>query len=487
MLRKRPGFTAIAVLSLAIGIGANTAIFSLVNAIILSKLSADRPEELVNVYTALSDNPYGALSYPDFEALRDGTGDVFSAIGVAGFVPARIDREVGGWGLLGAAVTGGYSSLLGVEARLGRMIGPTDDVAPGGHPVVMLSHGYWQRGFGGAPDVVGRELWLGGRGYNIVGVVPVEYRGALIGPQPELYIPLTMRDELTGTKARDNRASRSLSGMARLAPGVTLAQAEVAVAAVAASLDAARLDGWDVGDGFTVAPTTEVLFNPGVDPYIRRVGALLMGVVGLILLLACTNLASFLLARARARRREVALRLALGASRGTLVRQLLTETTLLSALGGAAGLVLATWLLRVLQNADVPLPFDLSLTSLDLGLDATVLAFTCGIALLAGTVLGLVPAWQSTRPDVASMIKQDTAGGGQPERVRSRRTRRRVAGHPGSPAAARGHQGCGLGRRRRAFGRGRGGPAGRRSLCPAPSNRPIRCRRACRSPGAAAR
>ena len=419
MLRKRPGFTAVAVLSLAIGIGANTIIFSLVNAIMLRAFPADRPEELVNVYSATRRSPYGNLSYPDFENLRDGTVDVFSAVGVAVGTRVPIDREV----VTVEAVTGDYFSLLGVEARLGRVIGPTDDLAPGGHPVAMLSHVYWERRFGGDPDIVGRELSLAGRPYTIVGVAPMEHRGTyfVLGTHPALYVPMSMYDELMGYTMTEARGLHNLFGRARLASGVTLAEAETAVAAVAASLDAARPDNWGVGDGFTLVPTMEVLAHPAqVDPYLRRVAALLMGVVGLVLLLACTNLASFLLARARDRRREVAVRLALGASRGALVRQLLTETSLLTLLGSVAGLGLAVWLLRVLVNTNLPLPFNLSLTSLDLGLDWTVLAFTGGVSVLAGTVLGLVPAWQTTRPDVVSTLKQDTAGGGQPGQLRWR-------------------------------------------------------------------
>jgi predicted permease len=419
MLRKRQGFTVVAVLSLAIGIGANTVIFSLVNAFILQETAFDRPEELVSIYSATADTRYSTLSYPDFEELRDGTGDVFSGIGVSIFALARVEFGDGVASVVGEAVTGDYFPLLGIEASLGRVIGPSDDLAPGAHPVVMLGHGYWLRAFGADKDIAGRELRLGGRTYTVIGVAPDTYQGSFRGVQADLFVPMTMYDELMGVPMRDQRGSHNLVGVARLAPGATLVQAETAVAGVAASLDAARLDGWGVGDSFSLIPTGDVLIFPSMDPYIRAIAWLLMVVVGLVLLLACTNLASFLLARARDRRREIAVRLALGATRGALVRQFLTETTLLSALGGLAGLGLATWLLRALEVADFPLPFALQLT-LDLSPDSRVLAFTLGVSVLAGALLGLLPALQSTRPDVASTLKQETAGGGQPGQLRWR-------------------------------------------------------------------
>ena len=345
-LARRPAFTAVAVLSLALGIGANTAIFSLVNAVILRDSPIERPQEVVNLYLHQAAFEFGSLSYPDFEDVRDGTAEVFSAIAASHFVPLTIERgEGGGVGLAPAeAVTGSYFPMLGIEAAVGRTLLPSDDVSRGGHPVVMLDHRYWQSAFAGDPHVVGREMRVGGRAY-------------------------------------------------------------------------------------TVLPLTDVLLFPPMDAFIRAAAWLLMVVVGLVLLLACTNLASFLLARALDRRKEVAVRLALGVSRGSLVRRFLTETTLLSLLAGGAGVGLAVWLLDLLVTADLPLPAPVTL---DLRLDGNVLGFTFGVSVVAGALLGLVPALQSTRPDVAGAPTASSATASPAGRARSASGRRSAPTAPAS-------------------------------------------------------
>ena len=226
-----------------------------------------------------------------------------------------------------------------------------------------------------------------------------------------------MVEELFGFRMFDERGSRTLFVRARLRPGVTLPQAETAVGAVAARLTRDRIEDWDAAGRFVVLPLANVLLFPPMDVFIRGAAWLLMVVVGLVLLLACTNLAGFLLARALDRRREVAVRLALGASRGSLVRRVLTETTLLSLLAGGAGIGLAVWLLGLLAAADLPLPVPVTL---DLRLDGRVLAFTLGVSVVAGALLGLVPALQSTGRDVAGALRSEGAGGGQPGQLRWR-------------------------------------------------------------------
>ena len=416
-LTRRPGFTAVAVLSLALGIGANTAIFSLVNAVMLREIPLEQPEELVNLYMHSPTSRFGTFSYPDYEDVRDGTTEVFSQIGASQFAPVQIDGDSGVDLVFAEAVTGSYFRLLGIDAVIGRPILPEDDVSTGSHAVVMLGHGYWQRAFGGSPDAIGQTLRVGGRAYEVVGVAPPDYPGRMRGVTPAFYAPYMMIEELTGAEMIEVRGNHSIFAKARLRPGVTLLQAETALAAVAADLTAAAPSGWQRTSEFVILPLGDILLFPPVDPFIRAAAWLLTVVVGLVLLLVCTNLASFLLARALDRRRDVAVRLALGASRGSLVRRVLTETTLLSLLAGSVGIGLAVFLLSLLQHADLPLPVPIEL---DLSLDWNVLAFTLGLSVGAGPLLGLVPALQSTHHDLASTLKSETAGGGQPGQLRWR-------------------------------------------------------------------
>ncbi len=424
-LRRHPGFSAMAVLSLAIGIGANATIFGVAHAVLFRESPLDDPETLVNIYETERGRGFNPMSHPNIEDLRKGTTEVFRGIAASTFAIAQIDRGGTMATVMGEAVTGGAFALLGIEPQLGRAIQPEDDVARGGHPVVMLSHGYWQRAFGGDPQVVGRTLQMGRRSYTIVGVAPADYRGGLPAITPAFYVPMAMQEEVTGIEMLDQRSWHSFSAKARLAPGVTRAQAEHAASLVAASLTAARPQGWVPGQQFALLPTSDVQVHPGVDPLLRAAAWLLIAVVGLVLLLACTNLASFLVARALDRGQEVAVRRALGATRGDLARQVLVESTLLGLGGAVAGLVLALVLLDVLLSVDLPLPYGIRL-DLHLGLDWRVLfdwrvlALTAGAGVLAGGLLGLVPAVQGTRADLGSTLKTGSRGSDAPGTLRWR-------------------------------------------------------------------
>jgi predicted permease len=309
-------------------------------------------------------------------------------------------------------VTGNYFPTLGIEAELGRTILPEDDVAPGAHPVVMLGHGHWLKSFGGDPGVIGRETRIGGRPYTIIGVAPADYEGHFRGLAPAFFLPRMMLNEVSPAHydQLEARGDHGTFVKGRLRPGVTLARAQTAADAVAERLRESAIEDWDPQARFLFVPTSDVILYPPFDRFVRAAAWLLMVVVGLVLLMACVNLASFLLARAIDRRKEVALRIALGASRGRLVGQLLTETLLLAFCGGIAGVALGQGLLAVLLGADLPLPLPLTL---DLSLDATVLGFSLLLSALAGLLLGLAPALQTTNPNVSVTIKDETAGVGR--------------------------------------------------------------------------
>jgi predicted permease len=424
-LRRHPAFTVMALVSLAIGIGANAAIFGVAHAVLFRESPLDDPETLVNIYESEVGRGFNPMSHPNIEDLRKGTTEVFSGIAASTFAVAQIDRGGTVGMVMGEAVTGGAFALLGIKPYLGRAIQPEDDVARGGHPVVMLSHGYWQRAFAADPQVVGRSLQMGRRSYTIIGVAPADYRGGLPAVTPAFYVPMAMQDEVMGVAMLDQRDFHNFNVKARLAPGVTRAQAEHAVSLVARSLNAARPEGWNPGEQFRLVPTSDVQVVPEADPLLRGATWLLLAIVALVLLLACTNLASFQLARALDRGQEIALRRALGATRGALARQLLVENTLLGLGGAAGGLVLALVLLNVLLSVDLPLPYGIRL-DLHFGLDSSalfdwrVLALTAGAGVVTGGLLGFVPAVQGTRADLGSALKTGAKGSVAPGPLRWR-------------------------------------------------------------------
>ena len=419
-LRRYPGFTAMAVLSLAIGIAANAVIFALAQAVLFRQSPLDDPGTLVNIYESEAGRGSNPMSYPNVEDLRRNTTDIFRGVAASTFVPGQVGSGNTASTVIGEAVTGNAFALFGIEPLLGRAIQSSDDVARGGHPVVMLSHGYWRRAFGGNPHVIGGTLAIGGRNYTIIGVAPADYRGGLPAVTPAYYIPMSMLEEVMGVEGLlAQRSFHSFFVKARLAPGVTQPQAEHAASLVATSLSTARPEGWVPGEQFLLVPTSEVHVVPAIDPLLRTVAWLLIAVVGLVVLLACTNLAGFLVARGLDRGQEIAVRRALGATRGALARQMLVESTLLGLGGAAAGFVLAIALLDLLLSIDLPLPYGMRL-DLHLGLDWKalfdwrVIALTGGAGVVAGGLLGLLPAIQGTRAHLASALKTGGKGSDGP-------------------------------------------------------------------------
>ncbi|HEY6826286.1 MAG TPA: ADOP family duplicated permease, partial [Gemmatimonadaceae bacterium] len=313
--------------------------------------------------------------------------------------------------LMGELVNGDYFPLLGLHAQVGRLLGPQDDVAPGAHPVVVLSYDYWQRAFAGDPNVVNRTMRLSGRQYTVVGVAPRSYSGMINGLVPAFFAPIMMINQLQ-PDIRDQLAQRgNHSGFikARLAPGASIAQARAVAQSFTSDMLKRFPSNWPAGTSILVIPASDIAVNPLLDSVVVPAAAALMVVVALVLLVACANLASFLLAQARDRRREVAIRLAIGAKRSVLVRQFLVESLLLAGAGGAAGVVLSGIALRAVLKSDLPVPIPITL---DVSLDWRVLAFAIGASAAAGVLFGLLPALQATRATVVETIKNENADGG---------------------------------------------------------------------------
>jgi predicted permease len=406
-MTRIPGFTAAAVLSLAIGIGANTAVFSVVNTLLLRPLPFPASEELVRIYTSYPGlSPWGSSAYPDYLEMKD-LGEVFAEVGVFYDILAPITIGETPRMAMVEAVSSNFLPMLGVEPVLGRQFLPEEDVEPGRNPVAILGHGLWHRSFGGDPDVLGRTLRIGGQPYTVVGVTPEWFgSGTLNSLESDLFVPVTMASQIEGSRTSRSYTQRSLRTYnieGRLQPGRTIEEARIRLQLLAAQLQEAYPES-NQDRSYRVVPAEDVVASPEIDQGLPLVAAFLMAVVGLVLLLACTNLATFLLAQGLHRGKEIAVRLALGARRNRLVRQLLTETVLLGLLGGGAGLLVASWSLNLLLGLLPSLPASLTL-DLELGLDWRVLLFTLSVSAGAGILFGLAPALRSTRPDITPTLK----------------------------------------------------------------------------------
>jgi predicted permease len=407
-LRKTPGFALIAVLSLALGIGANTAIFSLVNTALLRPLPVEKPGQLVFLNNAAEkgDRNFPTLSYPNYRDFRD-RNDVLAGLFAYRIAPVSLSHDGVNERVWGYLATGNYFDVLGVRPALGRLFTPADDKSPGAHPVTVITHNCWQRRFAGDPNVVGKTVIVNGRSFTVIGVAPPGFTGSEIAYTPEMWFPVMMLREIEpGSDWLEDRDTENIFVMGRLKPGVSRAQAESALRAIAAQL--AR-DYPNENEGKTIELSPPGLFGNFMRGNVLTFAGVLMLVVGMVLLLACTNLANLLLARAAERRKEIAIRLALGAGRARLVRQLLTESVLLAIIGGVAGLLLAYWLLDAIMAFRPPMEIPLST---ELHIDRRVLGFTAVVSILTGVVFGLLPALQATKPDLVPALKDETSVGG---------------------------------------------------------------------------
>jgi putative ABC transport system permease protein len=434
-LIKNPGFTVVAVLTLALGLGANTAIFSLTDQILLKALPVQKPDELVVLRAdgpksgrvSSDSDSANSFSYPMYQELRD-KNDVFAgllarypvSLSVAGEGPTeRADGEL---------VSGNYFDVLGVVPALGRVLSQDDDMVPGANPVIVLSHGYWVRRFGGSAEILNKTLVVNGQSMTVVGVARAGFTGVQIGQTPDVFIPMMMKAQITPSwDGLKNHKDYWLAIMGRLKPGLSAKQAEAAFAPAYRGILEAELPllgKWST-DTQQKFLDQKLQMTPGAQGRLilqrdaQTPLLVLLGMVGLVLLIACGNVANLLMARGAARQREIAIRMAVGAGRFRLVRQFLVESLLLSFLGGVVGLIVAAWTLGLLVAS---IPASVGALGLSPELDLRMLGFNLALALLTGLLFGLAPAFRATRLNLESTLReQGSSVSGSLSQVRFRK------------------------------------------------------------------
>ena len=419
-LRKHRSFTAATLVILGLGIGLNTSVFCVINALLFRSVPLHQPERLVNVYTKVPGGgllQYGGMAYPDFESLR--SAEALSGITAYTTVPVVIDPGENAHYSMGALVTGEYFTVLGVDAAVGRVLTP-DDVRPGAEPVAVLDFDAWRRSFGSDPSVVGRTVRINGEPVTIVGVAEPGFQGIAKLVPPAVWLPLTSgrldlvfaallggEEGATNPVLQNPMTNRHLPWVtptARLAPGASIDQARAEISGIGERL-AKTFPDTNADRKLVVVPINDVGLVPGMDKALLLAAGGALGLVGLVLLIACTNVASLVLARSAGRQREIATRMSLGAGQRRLVRQLLVESLVLALLGGAGGLLLAWLSSRLLSSIHLlhlPIPVDFDL---DLALDGRVILFTLGAAVLTTVVFGLIPALRTVRLDPATWLR----------------------------------------------------------------------------------
>lgn len=408
MLLKNPMFTAAAVLTLALGIGLNAAVFSAVNAMLFRPLpEVMKDNELVHLYRSWpGDMLWGSNSIPHYQDIRDRVEAFDGEVLAWTFAPVSLSADGVNERLMANMVSANYFDVLGAPPMLGRGFLPSEAVDPGAHRVIVLGHSLWQTRFGADPSVVGRTVTLNGQGWTVIGVAKEGFKGTMPMVDPPLYAPLMMQRELIpGYDLIEARGNNWMNVVGRLVPGVSIQQCRQQLDATVLQLRDDYPDHYD-NNGIHMVPQSEAGIHPMVRPAQVGMSALTMVVVAFLLLIACINVANLFLARAGERRREMAIRLSIGAKRSRIIAQLLTESLLFSIIAGIAGLLLAFWAVGVANSLTLPIDVPISF---DLALDGNVLGFALGLSLLTGVLFGLAPALQASKPETVTALKGEAS------------------------------------------------------------------------------